>query len=534
MKDEEYGNFKLISRDNFYFLCFLIAAVVLYTFNLGKLPLRDWDEGIVAGVARNIWRSSLSSLTWLYPTINYDQPYWNKPPLIHWLIAISYSLFGISEWSTRIFPALLSACSVPLLYKIGREVFTSRLAAILSACVYLTLLPIARHGRVAMLDGAIACWFCLGIWCLLRGKKDSRWLLGTGLGIGLICLTKGIMMGVLLGGIAILFVIWDCPKLLLNPYLWGGLLLGGIPAIPWYGLQYLHYGEKFLGISLGKQTFNRIWEPVSDISSPPWYYLLEIAKYTLPWLIFLPRGIKLAWKNHRLSWGKLTLLWTGIYLLAISLMMTKLPWYVIPIYPGLSLFIGASLAVAWHKEQYPQSWQLSLSLVAMICWIASAYYGFNGLISAEQDIDLGLVLAVLAVSLTIATLLIWLSCRYFIPVIIIGFYLALLLLFNSSHWLWELAEAFPVQPIAGIIKQHTPYRETIYTSYPSLRPALEFYSDRVILPTSDQEIKQHWQQSKAVYLLVDQNAIARLNLNPHTTLGEDLNDVTWQLITQAQ
>jgi hypothetical protein len=214
--------------------------------------------------------------------------------------------------------------------------------------------------------------------------------------------------------------------------------------------------------------------------------------------------------------------------------MTKLPWYVIPIYPGLSLLIGASLAVAWCKEQYPQSWQLSLSLVAMICWIASVYYGFNGLISAEQDIDLGLVLAVLAVSLTIATLLIWLSCRYFIPVIIIGFYLALLLLFNSSHWLWELAEAFPVQPIAGIIKQHTPYRETIYTSYPSLRPALEFYSDRIILPTSDPEIRQYWQQNEPVYLLVDRDAIARLNLNPHTTLGDDLNDVTWQLITQAQ
>jgi 4-amino-4-deoxy-L-arabinose transferase-like glycosyltransferase len=298
-------------------------------------------------------------------------------------------------------------------------------------------------------------------------------------------------------------------------------------------LQYLHYGEQFLGISLGKQTFNRIWEPVSNVSNPPWYYLLEIAKYTLPWLIFLPKGIRLAWKNHRLSWGKLALVWSGVYLLAISLMMTKLPWYIIPIYPGLSLLIGASLAAAWRKEKYPQSWQLSLSLIAMICWVASAYYGFSGLISVEQDIDLGLVLGVLAISLTIATLLIWLSCRHFIPVIIIGFYLALLLLFNSSHWLWELAEAFPVQPIASIIKQHTPDRAIIYTSYPSLRPALEFYSDRVILPTSEQELKQHWQESKPVYLLVDQDVIARLNLNPYRTLGEDLNDVTWQLITQA-
>jgi 4-amino-4-deoxy-L-arabinose transferase-like glycosyltransferase len=152
------------------------------------------------------------------------------------------------------------------------------------------------------------------------------------------------MMGVLLGGIILLFTAWDSPKLLRSPYLSAGLLLGIIPAIAWYCLQYFHYGAQFLGISLGEQTFKRIWAPVSTISGPPWYYLLEIAKYSLPWLIFLPHGVKLAWVNRNFSWGKLTLVWTGIYLLAISLMKTKLPWYVIPLYPGLSLLIGVSLS----------------------------------------------------------------------------------------------------------------------------------------------------------------------------------------------
>lgn len=521
-------------RDRLYVLGLFIAAVVLYTSNLGELPLRDWDEGIVAGVARNIWRASPGSDTWLYPTINYDQPYWNKPPLVHWLIAFSYSLFGVSEWSTRLVPALLSACSVPLLYKIAREVFKTRLTAILSAAVYLTLLPITRHGRVAMLDGAIAFWFCLAVWCLLRGRKQPRWLLGAGIGIGLVCLTKGIMMGFLLGGIAIIFVYWDSPKLLLSPYLWGGFILGVIPAIAWYGLQYLHYGEEFLGISLGKQTFNRIWEPVSHVSSPPWYYLLEIAKYSLPWLIFLPQGVRLAIKNRHCSWGKLTLAWCGVYLLAISLMATKLPWYVIPIYPGLALLIGSSLEIPWQKQQYPYTWKISLSLVAMICWIASAYYGFNSLIGVESETTLTVILAVVATTLTIASFLLFLSCRHFIPVTIVGFYLALLLLFNSGDWLWELGEAFPVKPVAAVIKQHTPPLQTIYSAYPNFRPSLEFYSDRVIVPAGDAELKQYWQQTKPTYLLVDQDAISRLNLEPHQTLGDNVDDLPWQLITQPK
>ncbi len=522
---------KLINSDRLYFLGLLIAAVFLYTSGLGNLPLRDWDEGIVAGVARNIWRASPGEHTWLYPTINYDQPYWNKPPLVHWLIAFAYRLFGISEWSTRLFPALLSALAVPLLYKIGREVFPTRSAAILSALVYLTLLPVARHGRLAMLDGAIACWFCLGIWCLLRGRKSPRWLLGAGLGIGLICLTKGIMMGVLLGGIALIFIAWDSPDLLRSSYLWSGLILGVTPAIAWYVLQYLHYGSQFLGISLGTQTFNRIWKPVSHVSGSPWFYLLEIAKYSLPWLIFLPRGIKLAVENRDKTWGKLALIWSGVYLLAISLMATKLPWYVIPIYPGLSLFIGASLNTAWQKRS-PYSWKICLSLVALICWIGNGIYAW-GYLNSGSNLDLTIILLIVAVSLSIAALLLWRSSAYFIFVTIAGFYLALLLLFNSNDWLWELNEAFPVKPVAEVIQKNTPPRQPIYTAYANFRPSLEFYSDRVVAPASDEKLQQYWQQNQPVYLLVDRDAIERLNLKPYKKLGNEPNDVIWQLITQA-
>ena len=521
------GESKLLS-DRLCLFGLFVAAIVLYTSGLGNLPLRDWDEGIVAGVARNIWRSSPGSFTWLYPTINYGDPYWNKPPLIHWLIAISYSLFGVSEWSTRIVPAIISASSVPLLYLIGREVFVTRLTAVFSALVYLTLLPIARHGRVAMLDGAIACWFCLALWCLLRGRRASLWLLGTGFALGLVCLTKGMMMGILFGVIIVIFIAWDSPRLLRSIYLWGGLLLGIIPAIAWYGLQYLHYGEQFFNVNLGTQTFSRIWQPVSSVSSPPWYYLLEIAKYSLPWLIFLPYGIKLAFSHRDRTWARLALVWNGVYLLAISLMVTKLPWYVIPIYPGLSLLVGISLATAWEHHQNKYLWRVGLSLLAMICWLGGAYYS---LIAVSSETNITSVLIVLAVGFTSASLLSWLRSRYFIPVTIVSFYLALLLFFNSGHWLWELNEAFAVKPAAAVLKQYVPPQQNIYTSYPNLRPSLEFYSDRVVIPASDEQLQQYWQE-KPIYLLVDGDAIDRLNLTPHKNLAV-LDEARLQLITQG-
>lgn len=523
----ERSNSKLVNKDSFYVAGLFIAAIALYTSGLNNLPLRDWDEAIVAGVARDIWRSTGDNLTWLYPTINNGQPYWNKPPLVHWLIAASYSLFGVSEWSTRIFPALLASSCVPLVYKIGTELFTSRLTAVFSALVYLAFLPIARHGRLAMLDGAINCWFCLAVWCLLRGRKDRRWLLGTGLGIGLICLTKGIMLGVLLGGIIIVFLLWDSPKILFSPYLASSAILGIIPIIFWYGMQYLHYGAEFLGTSLGEQTFNRIWQPISSIDSPPWYYLLEIAKYGLPWLIFLPQGIRLAIKTRHQSWAKLALVWCGVYLLAVSLMVTKLPWYIMPVYPGLSLLIGASLGIAWENKIYHRSWKISLAIVTAICWLGSIYFAFV----SSSDRGLFLIVGIVAIAFTIATILLWRASRYFILATVGGFYLGLLLLFNSPYWLWELNEAFPVLPTASLIEKNTPPQTSIYTAYPHSRPSIEFYSERLFVPTTDEELTRLWQKEKSVYLLLDRDAIMRLDLENVPVLGVQDQNYEWQLIT---
>uniref|UniRef100_A0ACD5GWP6 ArnT family glycosyltransferase n=1 Tax=Desertifilum tharense IPPAS B-1220 TaxID=1781255 RepID=A0ACD5GWP6_9CYAN len=141
----------------------MVAALFLFGIDLGSLPLRDWDEGIVAQVARNISRSPFDSLSWLYPTLA-GEPYLNKPPLIHILIALLYKTVGINEWTTRLPSAILTALSVPLLYGVGVEIFPKRTPAIFSALIYLTLLPVVRHGRLAMLDGLD---FVLSAICIL-------------------------------------------------------------------------------------------------------------------------------------------------------------------------------------------------------------------------------------------------------------------------------------------------------------------------------------------------------------------------------
>ncbi len=518
-----FRNLRLKS-DRLWLWGFFLAAIFLYTYNLGEVPLRDWDEGIVATIGREIWRATPDSYTWLYPKNLDGTPYWNKPPLIHGSIALSYGCFGVSEWSTRLPTATISALAVPLLYCIGREVFERRLEAIYAATVYLTLIPVVRHGRLAMLDGAITCFFSLVIWCLLkvlkaegrnRGKRARCYVLGAGLGLGLICLTKGVALGVLLGAISFVFYYLVqserySPNLIkqeINNRVTLSFVvligLGLIPAIAWYLSQFIHYGKDFIEINLGRQTFNRVLTTVENNSSPPWYYVLEIAKYTMPWLIFLPGGIQLALRQRQQTWANLALVWFGIYLIAISVMATKLPWYIMPIYPAFALLVGANLAQIHNKLRIGLIAKILLIIVAILCWLGSIYYRWFAPI---KDRDLFLILGTLALSLTVANILIKLSNRYFIPPIAIGLYVALLLLFNSSHWNWELGESYAVKPVAAMIQSVTPEKQIIYTSYPYYRPSLDFYSDRIIIPLSDRRLQEYLTtENKSIYLLLSKD-----------------------------
>jgi 4-amino-4-deoxy-L-arabinose transferase-like glycosyltransferase len=522
------------STDQLWLIGLTAAAVVLFLLNLGSVPLKDWDEGLVAQVAREIWQAPPGSFTWLYPTL-WGDPYFNKPPLMHWLIAGLYGIGGVNEWTTRLPSASLTILSIPLFYGIGRQVFHSRLPAILATVVYLTSLPVVRNGRFAMLDGAILCFLLLMLWCLLRARRDYRYLLGTGLAFGLLCLTKGILVAILLGTIALLFLAWDTPRLLVQPYLWIGLLLGSFPAICWYGAQWLHYGQAFLGNNLVEQSLQRIWTDVEDNGAPPWFYLVELLK-TAPWILFLPLGLRLAWTNRNLSWAKLALIWAGVYLIPISLMATKLPWYILPLLPAIALIVGAQLSELWDRGQqvgipqsfspYSRLWLGILGALAGAGWVGAAYF-IHWFVPA--DLDLGLILAIAGGTFTMAALLVAQQNPQFLAVLAWGTYLALILLVASPHWAWELAEAYPVEPVATMIQAQAPSGQKIYTSYPYNRPSLNFYSQHQVLPASEKQLKRIWRKESAPYLLIDQPTLSGLEIRPIRIVGMAEN---WILVTK--
>jgi 4-amino-4-deoxy-L-arabinose transferase-like glycosyltransferase len=520
-----------ISLNQLWGIGLFLAALLLFCVALGNVPLRDWDEGIVAQVAREIARGEAD---WLYPTLH-GVPYLNKPPLVHLFISWMYNLGGIEEWTARFPSAFLTAASVPILYWLGLELFYQRTPAIFSALVYLTLLPVVRHGRLAMLDGTVLFLMILMVGCVLRSRRDLRYALASGLAFGFLCLTKGLILGLLLGGIAIFFLVWDTPRLLKSRFFWLGISLGCIPVLYWYSAQWIDQGEAFITTNLFSQSLRRIWQPVESNQGNIFYYLFEILKYSLPWLIFWIPGLYFSWQNRHFSWGKLIIVWTGVYLLAISAMSTKLPWYVLPIYPAFALAVGAYITEVWREgNRETGRWSIQLhhhpdmisplpdklwpifAVLAGVSWVACFY--LNNLIPlipvSGVDLPLKLTATALALTLTSSAFLMIQKDRQFIIILIWGLYVSLFLFCTSIHWVWELAEDYPVKPVAELIQTHTPVNAKVYTSHPTSRPSLNFYSDRKVQPRDFEELQQYWQGSKNAYLLLDRSTLNQLQIKP--------------------
>lgn len=469
-------------------LGFWLAALPLYGVNLGGAVLRDWDEGTVAQVAREIAQSSAGF--WealLHPTL-WAQAYVNKPPLMHGLVAVLFRLGGESDLAARLPGAMLTALSVPLLYWVGRELFVTRRPAVFGAIAYLTLLPMVRHGRLAMLDGAVVCFYLLTIVAGLRSRRDARWSLGVGLGMGLMCLTKGVL-GILLGGLLLGFLAWDTPRMLRSGYLWSGLILGLAPAMAWYGNQTVSGTDDFVQRGLVDQALKRLWQPVENHRGSVLYYVGELLEWGWPWVMFLPWGVSQAWRERSLSWGRLILVLGGGYFGVISLAQTKLPWYIMPLYPLVALAIGPVLADCWDRfggvgvEPYtpgrsPRGWLGLLGLLVGIALAGGLYFSLG----SEAAIGLAIPFWFLVAGMGLSAWLLWRRDAQWILVLTWGWYLAIFALMASPYWVFELKDGVAVKPMAAVIRSQVEDSVPVYTTNAIERPSLSFYSGTRVIP----------------------------------------------------
>ena len=352
----------------------LLALLLALVYRLGTPPLfDDPNDAQYAEVAREMVESG----DWLSPHLDYVV-FLNKPPLLYWLIASSYTLFGVSELAARIPGVLVTLLTVVLLYRLGHELFdstTGAIAASVFAALPSTLLE-ARFVRPDSLLTAATIGSLLAFAVAARGAGATRRraLIGLQCSLAVGLLAKGIV-GLLLPGFPIAVVLaserrWDLVADIIRP---GGWLLFAALVVPWHLIVALRHpgfawdylvNQHFLFFLDEKEPRDSI-----PISLPVFWgaFLLR----TFPWTFFLPLAAVAIWRIEvpRRFGSALVVAWAGGVLLLFSAATSRLEHYALPAIPAIALLLALLLR---NFANWGRTWRLLVAAQLLLLLIAAA------------------------------------------------------------------------------------------------------------------------------------------------------------------
>ena len=159
----------------------------------------DDVDAVQAQIARNM----LDSGDWVIAQLD-GVPYIEKSPVIYWLIAISYRIFGVHDWAARIPVAFAAVLLVWVAYRYGRWAFEER-AGYYAGMVLATCVGLFLFTRIQIPDVMLTLTVCLAFWAFQRAtdpeeERPSIWaaVLAASLGVGV--MLKGLIALVIPGG----------------------------------------------------------------------------------------------------------------------------------------------------------------------------------------------------------------------------------------------------------------------------------------------------------------------------------------------
>lgn len=368
-----------------------IACLVFLFFGLNFYPLMDVDETRYAVMARDLMNSmDLNSLQ-----LNMV-PFLEKPPLYFWIVGASIQLFGrFSEMAVRLPIAGLATFIVFFTYYVGKRVI-SRKFGMISALILLSSVFFLILSHVAIIDMVLTVFMTSAIYCAFlthfsedHMKKYYWWYFYLFIGLGF--LSKGILaLAIPITVIFIYNLVMKSVKDMFRPInLLPGIIIFAIVVVPWHLTMYQEYGTQFIKEYFLVHHFARFMNSASLGHERPLLYfipvfLLGFMPWTFVFIAFLIDGFKKLAAKYKVAEGKLKdkllslldattneqklLLFASIYFAVIfvvfSLSSTKLPTYILPIFPAAALLTGYYWWVSDEKGEYANSISISTQIFA--------------------------------------------------------------------------------------------------------------------------------------------------------------------------
>ncbi len=388
----------------------LVAVCAALTLpNLGASSLWDVDEGVNAEAAREMREND----TWVIPTFNY-QLRTAKPVMLYWIQRASYSVFGVSEWSARLPSVLAVWFTVLLVYELARRMF-DRSTGLLAGVVLVSALEVCVLAHAATPDATLLLFTVLTYYLFwTRHENDSRkWWIATAAACGLAVLTKG-PVGVALPGLVILlYFAWnrELGRLLDRKILWAAIVFLLVTG-PWYGLVTAETRGAWASAFFGRENLQRFATPMENHRGPFFYHAAALLVLFAPWSAFLLGAIWYGVMGARreeplpptpspkkgggerteealasslspppfLGEGvggrgslsraprafRFLICWFAAYLVFFSVAATKLPNYMLPVYPALAVLTARFLTRWRGSELVPPRWLMPAGVAALV------------------------------------------------------------------------------------------------------------------------------------------------------------------------
>jgi 4-amino-4-deoxy-L-arabinose transferase-like glycosyltransferase len=332
-------------------LWLLLIVTIIWFGNIEYRKLIKSDEGRYAEIPREM----VASGDWITPRLN-DLKYFEKPPLQYWATAVAYTVFGEHQWTSRLWVALTGFAGVLLVGFAGMRLygFTAGLyaAALLAGSQLYALMS-----HMNTLDMGVTFFLTLGIVSLLLGQQqenDARtrrnWMCLSWAALGLAVMSKG-LMGLVLPGAALLIymLVQRDFTLLRRMNLLAGVPLFLIITVPWF----------YLVMQANPEFFQRffIYEHYTRFTTKdlgryqPWYYFIPVLLAgMLPWTVLMFDTLARTWKSsvrtdNAFNPDRFLLVWAIFIYVFFSISGSKLPSYLLPMFPALALLMGKYLVV---------------------------------------------------------------------------------------------------------------------------------------------------------------------------------------------
>jgi 4-amino-4-deoxy-L-arabinose transferase-like glycosyltransferase len=331
----------------------LALAGLLLTVGLGAVALTDRDEGANAEAAREM----LEQRSWITPTLG-GAPRFAKPAFVYWLMAGAYAALGVGETAARL-PSAVAALLLVLVQHAFVRWALGPQAAWRAALVLLLSIEYVAIGRMALTDATLALWTTAAAYLFLRGwlgaPPRGRWYALAWIAAGLAVLTKG-PVGLLVplgGALAFLALAGGLRQAWREAWPLRGPMLLLLVAGPWYAAMFWLHGWDYAARARG-ETLGRVLRPVTGPGGTALFYVPVLLVGFFPWSAFLPEAVvgalRQARARARQSRPAAVTVFAAVWLVAglvlFSLAETRLPHYVLPLFPPAALLVAASWPVS--------------------------------------------------------------------------------------------------------------------------------------------------------------------------------------------